>query len=249
MTAKLGIVTGLAFEAELLRPYLSDAMLVACAGLAPGAAARAGAKLVEDGATALMSFGIAGGIDPAVQAGTAIIATDIRGVEMIVCDLEWCKRLGKSFLSPSPHPSPHRGRHICRGAERSEGVRGIKIAALAHAVRVLTSPTVKAQLFADTGAVAADMESYGVAEVAKARGLPFTALRVVADTARDSVPPVAVQSMGMDGRVRLGASIVGALTHPTQIPELIRLGRRTATATKVLAALADLGAPRLFGLG
>ena len=35
------------------------------------------------------------------------------------------------------------------------------------------------------------MESYGVAEVAAVHGLPFVALRVVADTAADAIPSTA----------------------------------------------------------
>ena len=46
----------------------------------------------------------------------------------------------------------------------------------------------KAQLFGATRAVAVDMESAAVAEVAAQHGLPFLVLRVVLDTAADSLP-------------------------------------------------------------
>ena len=59
------------------------------------------------------------------------------------------------------------------------------------AAEMLTTPDAKARARAVTGAAAADMESYGIAEVASARNLPFAALRVVADTSDDSLPSVA----------------------------------------------------------
>jgi adenosylhomocysteine nucleosidase len=119
---------------------------------------------------------------------------------------------------------------------------------MAHASVVLTSAQEKAALFAKSGAAAADMESYAVAEVADRHRVPFIAVRAVADTARDHVPSVGIASMGLDGRVRLRAAIAGALTHPWQIPDLMRLGAQTAHAKQTLRALARAHAPGGFGL-
>lgn len=197
----IGIVTGMAFEAQLLR---EGRALIRCAGLRPRAAQEAADTLVKGGATALMSFGIAGGLDPALAPGTLIVAGDEA----------WATTLQKHFP-----------------------------AALARALTptavVLADPIEKAALFKVTGAAAADMESLGVAEVAAARGLPFVAVRVIADTAHDRVPSVAINAATPDGRVRVVASIAGALRHPSQIPDLIRLGRQTATAKAVLRRIAE----------
>ena len=196
----LGIVTGMAFEAQLLR---EGRALIQCAGLRSRAAQGAAETLVSGGATALMSFGIAGGLDPALAPGTLVITGAA----------SWTAVLHKHFPEALMRP-------------------------LAPTPRVVTHPADKAALFTATGAAATDMESAGVAEVAAARGIPFVAVRVVADTAHDRVPLVAIKAATPDGRVRMAASIAGALLHPSQIPDLIRLGRQTAIATAVLRRLA-----------
>jgi adenosylhomocysteine nucleosidase len=216
----LGIVTGLVFEADILRPYAD--LRVRAAGIAPNAAAAAAEALLAEGATALMSFGIAGGLDPAQEAGDIIVSAETRGARAIFGDTRWAATLS---------------------------LNGIRNAPLAHTDIVLGSAVEKAALYIKSRAVAADMESYAVAEAAERRGVPFVALRAVADTARDTVPSVGIASMGADGRVRVGAAILGALTHPWQIPGLMLLGARTARAKEALAALARAHAPRRFGLG
>ncbi len=220
---KLGIITGIAMEAKLLERFaVNPALLVGHAGLEPGAAYLAAEKMIAAGATALMSFGLAGGLNPAISAGAVILPAEIRGAATLPCDIAWTKRLAALFdVTPS---------------------------LMAHAPGVLTTAQAKAEVFAATGAAAADMESYGIAEVAGIHGLPFAALRVVADTAADAIPSTALKAMNSDGRIRPGAAALGALTRPWQIPGLIRLGGRTATAMNKLETLARLGAPSLFGL-
>lgn len=219
---KLGVITGIAMEAKLLERFVGASLMVVHAGLDPSAAHRAAEKMIADGATALLSFGLAGGLNPAVGAGAVVIPAQVRGQKTLACDLAWTKRLA-ALVKETP-------------------------SLLAHAPAVLATPEAKAQVFAATGAPAADMESYGIAEVAAVHGLPFAALRVVADTAADAIPSTALKSMNPDGRLRVGAAAWGALTHPWQIPDLIRLGRRTGTAMSKLEDLARLGAGALFGL-
>jgi len=191
----------MAFEAQLLR---RDRAVIRCAGLSRRAAQTAAQALVGQGVSALMSFGIAGGLDPAAPTGMTVI--DGNGL--------WAARLCGHFPFAS-------------------------LGKLANAESVITTPSDKAALLAATGALAVDMESAGVAEIAAAHGLPFIAVRVVADTAHDTLPPVATAAATIDGRVRMLACIAGALMHPSQIPDLIRLGRRTAVATAVLRRLAE----------
>lgn len=219
---KLGIITGIAMEAKLLERFASPSLMVDYAGLDPSAAHRAAEKMIAAGATALLSFGLAGGLNPAVSAGAVVIPAEVRGEKKLACDLAWTKRLASLFKET---PS-----------------------LLAHAPTVLATPDAKAAVFAATGAPAADMESYGIAETAAVHGLPFAAVRVVADTAADAIPSIALKSVDNAGRLRVGKAAWGALTHPWQIPGLVRLGGRTATAMKKLEELARLGAPSLFGI-
>ena len=70
----LAAVTGLEAEARIARRAGLDAE---AAGGGPGAATRAAEALIARGATALLSFGIAGGLDPALRTGSVVVATAV----------------------------------------------------------------------------------------------------------------------------------------------------------------------------
>jgi len=226
---KLGIVCGLSFEAAIVERAIQQINpahkpVVACSGPGISRAQDTALRLAEKGVEALLSFGIAGGLAPNLKTGSVVIATQLVGDKQLPCHEPWAARL---FESLDPHFEVTRD-------------------PLAGARDVLATPASKASLFRENGAVAVDMESYGVAEAATAKTLPFAALRVVCDTADETIPPIAVAAMGDDGRTRISATIVQAIAHPGQIPDLIRLGRRTEQARRVLEKLAGFGVPRLF---
>jgi adenosylhomocysteine nucleosidase len=226
---KLGIVCGLAFEAAIIDRAVQETnpaqiLAVACSGPGADRAREAAQRLAAQGAEALLSFGIAGGLDPALRTGTAVVASRLIGNNELSCDGPWATRLFDGL------------------ANQFEVKRGH----LAEARDVLATPESKASMFRTNGAAAADMESYGIAEIATERNMPFAALRVICDLAEETIPPMAVAAMTDDGRVRTATTAIQALLHPAQIPDLMRLGRRTAQARDVLEKLARFGVPRLF---
>lgn len=94
---------------------------------------------------------------------------------------------------------------------------------------------------------AVDMESHIAAEVARARGLPFGAVRVISDTAHETLPPAALVGMKPDGGMALGR-VLASLTHkPGQLPELIRIGRQSRLAFRNLTHAFDALARAHFG--
>ncbi|HEY1874708.1 MAG TPA: hypothetical protein VGG67_09930, partial [Steroidobacteraceae bacterium] len=113
----------------------------------------------------------------------------------------------------------------------------------------LGSTAAKALAFRQTGAVAVDMESFAIAEVAAAERVPFLAVRAIVDTAHDVVPEVAL-SATRAGQAGLGMGrVLAALARtPGQLPALIRLARGYRTASRALSAVVESGAlatPRL----
>ena len=77
----------------------------------------------------------------------------------------------------------------------------------------------KAALFAETRAQGADMESHVVAELARSHGIPFTALRCVADPARYGLPAAASCSVVREnGTVELRSVFASVMAQPGQIP-------------------------------
>ncbi len=228
---KLGIVCGLAFEADVLKRAIRDtdicsSPVVVCSGPGPERARRAAQQLAAQGIDALLSFGVAGGLDPTLDVGAVIVAERVIGDTEVTCDADWSARLydvvGDQFNAVH--------------------------APIAGVADVARTPSRKTELFNATQAVVADMESYGVAAAAHAANLRFAALRVVCDSAHDTIPPIAVSAMGENGEVRTLKTMASAILHPAQIPDLIRLGKRTARARNVLERLAGLGVPGLFAL-
>ena len=86
-----------------------------------------------------------------------------------------------------------------------------------------------------------------VAAVAADAGVPFVAVRVVADACADSLPDDVGNWIDAAGRRRLWP-LFGALVAPTLWPMLLVLGARYRVARRTLAAAAERLAPSGFGL-
>lgn len=97
----------------------------------------------------------------------------------------------------------------------------------------------KAMLAAASGAIAVDMESHIARRVADRRGLPFAAIRAIADTAAEALPPAALVGMAPDGGMALGAVLWSLLRQPRQLPALIATGRHADAGFRALAAAFD----------
>ena len=207
-----GFVTGLADEARCLVRAGHAAVL--CHGPGLRAAESAAHALLDRGARALVSFGLAGGLDPELPPGTLILADRVEGYGV---DPDWREALAAA-LAP-----------LCPLA-RTLADGGVVIATAAD----------KRALFESTGAAAVDMESATVARAAAAAGVPFAAVRVIADPADRSLPKAALAGMGSDGRVRPLAVLAELFRHPGQIPALISLARDSATAMAKLRQAAVL---------
>jgi adenosylhomocysteine nucleosidase len=222
----MGVVAALEAEARTLGiavrrsdglASLGDGALLAVSGMGGTLAAIAARTLVDAGALSLMSFGLAGGLDPALSAGSVVLPSEV------------ISREGARFLTATAW---HERLRIAIAIQRPVAVG-----------RLLTSDTPidtiadKARAFVETGAVAVDMESLAVAEVAAAHDLPFIAARVIVDTAADVLPRTVVAA-SRGGQVNIRQLIGGLAAAPRDLVGLIRLARRYRAATRSLAALA-----------
>ncbi len=202
-----GFVVGLAAEARIAARF---GYPVRAGGGTPAGAAAAARRLIEDGATALVSFGLAGGLDPALRPGSLLIPS------IILSDGETWRAdptLAEAFGGLTPHT-------ILGGAE---------IAANAAAKR---------HLHASTQAHAIDLESGAVARVAAAHGLPVMVIRAICDPAEMDLPPAALIALDQAGGIGLLPVLRSVLLQPNQIPGLLALARDAALARRALIALA-----------
>ncbi len=203
--SKIGFVTGLAAEARLLR---RTEFAVAVGGGTPEGAWHAAESLIEGGALALVSFGLAGGLRPGLLPGTVLVPSAVfESKQTYTCDNWLMELLGGGT-----------GRPI---------LAGYRIAATAGD---------KALLYRRGRADAIDLESGAVARVATARGVPFAVLRAVADPAERNLPPAALAGLKEDGGIDLPRILLSVLGQPGQIAALLEIGRDAARARRALAA-------------
>lgn len=222
----VGVVAALEAEARTLGPKvrrgdglstLSDGALLAVSGIGGSQAAAAAGSLVAAGAKSLMSFGLAGGLDPRLTAGSVVLPGNV------------ISRDGASFRAAETWREQFR----LLISARLDVVSG----ALLSMAQPIDAVADKARLFRETGAVAVDMESVSIAEVAAAHGLPFIAVRVIVDTAQD-VLPSAVVAASRDGEVNVARLVLRLAAKPTDLMALLRLARRYRAATRSLQSIA-----------
>ena len=214
----VGIVAALGAEARTLGH--AHGAEVRVSGIGPQAASRAARSLADGGATALVSWGVAGGLDPALRPGsillpTAVIADD--GARYPTATV-WRER---QFALLAPPLEVACGELLSRAS-------------------ALGDAAAKALAFRTTGAVAVDMESIAIASVAAERGLPLLVLRVIVDAAADELPR-AVIAASVGGELRLGRLAAGLLRSPSELASLWRLARRFRTARGSLGRIARAG--------
>jgi hypothetical protein len=105
-------------------------------------------------------------------------------------------------------------------------------------------PERKQLLYAQTRAVAVDMESHIAAAIAAAHRIPFAAARVVIDPADRPLPPAALVGLRSDGTADVGAVFRSVLKQPSQLPALVR----TALDARIASAALRRGR-RVLGTG
>ena len=89
------------------------------------------------------------------------------------------------------------------------------------------------------------MESHVVAAVAAAAGVPFIAVRAIADPAARALPRAALAAAGPDGTLQLGALVAALLARPGEIGDMVGLARASRKAMRALRGVAALGGPLL----
>lgn len=204
----IGIVTGLAAEATIARKLGQP---VLAGGGTPWGAELAAEKLVAEGAKALISFGLAGGLYPDFRPGDIVVPIAVMEAGRIrPTNAELSDKLGGWF-----------GGMILAGSE------------------IVVTAAGKSALAASWLCGSVDLESGAVARVAERHGIPFAVLRSICDPAERDLPPAALAALDDKGAITVGRVALSIVRHPGQIPSLIALGRDAARARRALVGRVD----------
>jgi adenosylhomocysteine nucleosidase len=195
------IVTGLVQEARIAA---GPGMSVICSSSDPQQLRALLSVFDPSTIRGVISFGVAGGLDPSLKPGDVVVAT-----EVMAGDTRWLAGLA---LNEELFESVALGRRrVIRGS-------------LAGAEAVVQGQSCKAALHMETGAVAVDMESHIAAAYAAEAGLPFAALRVISDPASRALPELARAAIKPDGKIDLRKILHGIARNPRTLRALVSTG-------------------------
>ena len=233
-TARVGIIAAMPVEARALGASvpanqiseLPDHTLAYVCGIGPDNARRAVTELLAEHATSIVSWGTAGGLVANLVPGAALLASSVVCVDAAYeTDDSWVTRL--------------------RG--RLEPTLNISTQAIYSGGAPVAGTAQKKNLADETGAVAVDMESGAIAEMAVAAGVPFVCVRAVADPLRFSLPDALGGAIDSDGFISVSSVLHGLMRRPADTIPMLRLAMHFHQATRTLALVSRLAGPRLLG--
>ena len=214
-------VTGLAREARLAA---GPGITTIWAGGDPTRLRAILSERIQPNCRAVVSIGVAGGLDPALVPGDVIVATGVAGPDRrYEVSLDLAHRLT---------------------ARLSQYPKLVVLANLAGVDAAVMSAKAKTALRDATGALAVDMESHVAAAFAAAHGLPFAAVRVVCDPADRTLPHVVANALRPDGEISLLGVLGGLVRRPMQVAAIPRLAADFAEGFRALQRCREL-----LGLG
>lgn len=231
--AVVGVVVALLSEAKALGlrapvPGFNEAggLRVYVSGIGDIAAGRAAEQLADAGCASLLSFGTAGALDAALEAGDLVCPSMVVYMDghTVEPDAAWRARLAAR----------------CADAEIT-----LVDGRLLTTRQTLLNAGIKYLARTQSQAVAVDQESSAVGDVANARRLPFLVVRAIVDDAEATLPNAVIDGVDAYGRPKATSMIGGLLKAPWEIAKLPGLARSfnaaKASLKSVVRAAPDFG--------
>ncbi|MGH8514740.1 MAG: hypothetical protein ACREV8_12535, partial [Gammaproteobacteria bacterium] len=123
----------------------------------------------------------------------------------------------------------------------------VRTGAMFQAAEVIRTADEKRMLFERTGALAVDMESAAVAQVARGAKIPFAILRAIVDPQMMVIPAAALAAIDELGRPRIASLLSALAREPRDLLALVRLSacfRAALASLKRAAGIAGLSLSR-----
>ncbi|MDQ7090149.1 MAG: phosphorylase [Methylococcales bacterium] len=196
--------------------FVANNVMVICSGVGRDNAIKAANVLIAKGAKGLISWGCAGALARDLKAGDLLFPEKIipaKGDSLRVSE-HWLAHIKKNL------PVIHRS------------------VSLVESLAIIETSEKKKKLHQQTQAVAVDMESAAIVETAEKAGLKSLVIRTISDPVTLNFPPAVSYALNSDGEIMLAKLLRYLLTHPQQIPALMKLGLNFKAAKNKLKAVA-----------
>lgn len=237
--APIGVFTALAWESAAVRAQLRHAerggrgvwcaraghraVKVFTCGVGPRRAREVLTQVATTPFAAIVSAGCAGALVPHLATGQLVLASEVS---------MWSEAgAGQLVRFPADTSLLPQVRLAAARAAVPVAEGGLFTSDTA-----LCSPEEKIRRGEATAAIAVDMESGIYAAFARARGLPFLALRVILDPAEMALPAV-TDLLTPEGGVRPWRAAAYVVTHCRHLPVLLSLKRARAVVAQALSRL------------
>ena len=213
------VVTGLTVEATIAASFGTKSV---SSGGNPAQLQTLLSKYNSSNIRGVVSFGTAGGLDPSLQPGDVVVMSSVTegGVTWNANSALTAAIVDKIFKQAAGSFAVHQG----PGASSSTSI---------------LDAAGKTTLWNSTHTEVVDMESEIAAAFAAQNGLPFVAVRAVADPYNQSQPPASLVALMPDGSLNLSAIINSIATSPSQIPDLWNVALQTEAAFSSLTTVRE----------
>lgn len=170
----------------------------------------------------IISAGFAGGLDPALSRGSLILAENVQ----LYGTTQPAIQLGLSMVS--------------------EPANKIFTGSIVTVPQIVRTTQEKQAVFETTKALAAEMETWGVAEACRTRHCRMISIRVISDDAKTNLPPEIMTVSGPTGSVRAGALVGAILNRPGSVSDLWSLRESALQSSERLSAFVQSVMPMLL---
>lgn len=225
--SRIGIIAALPDEAKCLykeslnvaEPVEIEKDIYLClSGIGDNSARAAMQSLLKHNIDGVVSWGVAGAIDPKLNFGDILISeTVLYNNDKYTCSLNWFNNINQ---------------------ELQNNYSFIKSGMMVTNQEICSSIENKTSLYENTGASAVDMESGAIAELAQSENIDYLILRAISDNANTAIPEVVTNHTDNLGRPDLFPFLFSCIKQPGQIIELVKLARCYKKALSNLGGIA-----------
>ena len=189
---------------------LDDNILIVLAGAGPVNAKQAADLLIRKGVDMLISWGCAAALSSRLEPGDLLLPS------LVLSDQQLSYNVDKEWLQHVQHLLSAR-LPVCTGT-------------LIESSKIISESREKQRIHNSCGADALDMESAAVLNAAHHSGLPGLAIRAIADPVRMDLPQAIAHGLNSEGGIEISKLLGWLLSHPWEIPALIKLGLHFSVA-------------------